>query len=97
MNFTIDENCSSKSLNYNKSSSKKVKFISYNNSIGGLTYKGLIQSKLKDKDFSRIFKLEILPTKTFKNIKIEYSNDKNLLDKLFEMKNMVGIKKKTFI
>lgn len=53
--------------------------------------------KIRSNETSKIFKIENCGNKFLKNIKIEFSKDLNLVDKLFEMKNALSIKKKTFI
>jgi hypothetical protein len=53
--------------------------------------------KPKNLEVSKIIKLGGCQNTTYKAINIDFSKNSNLLDKLFEMKNKMKIKKKTFI
>jgi hypothetical protein len=53
--------------------------------------------KTNRKRLSRIVKLEVSSETAKNNLKIDFSRDPNLVDKLFSLKDLVTIKRKSFI
>ncbi len=98
MNSTYNENSSlKKSINKSDIKSKKIKFTLFKKPHHP-TLENLGNAfKVKMKEIPKIIKLENSTNKNLKNIKIEFSKDKSLVDRLFEIKNTLKIKKKTFI
>ena len=99
MNKAVDENCNSELKMRNKDSFKRNKFVIFTKpNISTSSIHGVNAGHIfKIKESSKIIKIDAVPDKYMKKVKIEYSSDKSLLDKLFELKNVMKIKKKTFI
>ncbi len=64
--------------------------------FGGV-YKSGFNLNTKNLEVSKIIKLGSSQNGTFKAINIDFTKNSGLLDKLFEMKNKMKIKRKTFI
>ncbi len=96
MNIKVNENCPTH-LQKANTSNKMVKFYKFNLSSVIPYAKPNHTRQSKSIEGSKLLKIDALPTNLLKNIKIEYSKDNKLLEKLFQMKNMVKIKKKSFI
>ncbi len=92
----IDENCPNP-LNKENSGSKIIKIYNFNLSSVNPYAKPLKIPHSKPVEGYKLLKIEAIPPNLKKSIKIEYSKDNKLLEKLFQMKNMVKIKKKSFI
>jgi hypothetical protein len=99
MNKTIDENCHSELRMRTKDHTRKNKYIIFTKpNISSTAAQGINAGHmLKIKETSKIIKIDNINKKSLSNVKIEFSKDKCLLDKLFEIKNIMKIKKKTFI
>jgi hypothetical protein len=95
MNKKVDENYSSNKNLHKSHNPAKNKFFVYNKSM--IAPNPIYNFNLKLKEPSKIIKLDQTQNKLLNNVKIEYSKDVSLLDKLFEMKNTMKIKRKTFI
>lgn len=94
MNFGLNENVPAP---IRRDISKKTRCSLKSNDSIYMTYTLDNNNKNNAKDPINIISIDLIPQKSFRNIKIEYSKDKKLLDRLFEVKNCVSIKKKTFI
>ena len=98
MNKAIDEN----SLPNNKPNSKhnqrknKINPFARPKAVFACTKGVTINMKPKEV-IPKIIKIDSVSNDHLTNVKIEFSKDKSLLDKLFSMKNSMLIKKKTFI
>ena len=96
MNFQIDENYPIKSSK-DQTENKIIKIFNFNYSSASSFTKPNATPQSKPEVILKLIPIDGLSTKLLKNIKIEYSKDNKLLEKLFIMKNMVKIKKKSFI
>ncbi len=96
MNFPTNENCPIQSLE-NQTEITKIKNFNFKYSSSSSFTKPNEKQVSRPEVGQKFMAIDTLPTKTLKNIKIDYSKDNILLDKLFKMKNMVKIKKKSFI
>ena len=79
------------------SGNKMIKIYNFNLSSVNTYAKPCKLPHSKPVEGYKLFKIEAIPSNLKKSIKIEYSKDNKLLEKLFQMKNMVKIKKKSFI
>ena len=97
MNSRIDENFNPCLKNTFSNKSEKRKFPNFKKPSSNIDEN--VKNRLKfNSNLIRIIKFETLSKKIiFEKSKIEFSNDKSLLDKLFQMKDALKIKKKTFI
>lgn len=96
MNFPYNENCPIQSQK-NPTDSKIIKNFNFKYSSSSSFTKPNLTKVSKPEVVQKFLAIDALPPKMLKNIKIDYSKDNILLDKLFKMKNMVKIKKKSFI
>jgi hypothetical protein len=70
-------------------------FTKFQNKIPNITKTK--QHKLVTPPTPRIIKIEMVEKEKMGKLQIDFTKDMSLLDRLFEMKNQIRIKKKTFI
>ena len=97
MNSAFNENSLQKMNNIISNKYKKGNRVNFNKSYNSINENNKKTSKANSKSLPRIVRLEISFDKILKNSKIEFSNDKSLVEKLFQIKDGLKIKKKTFI
>jgi hypothetical protein len=99
MNKSVDENAS-RGINSRRSqffTKTRIATLSKATTLSDIFPKPNINLRPKNLEVSKIIKLGVCQSTNFKAINIDFSKNTNLLDKLFEMKNKMKIKKKTFI
>lgn len=100
MNLITNENSlsqSTKSENTNKNVKNKTIISEPKRGQIFKTFNENIKKTINKNTISNIIKLDLLPKNNMQVLKIEYSKDKTLLDRLFQIKNLMSMKKKTFI